>query len=96
MDLSFNSVKGEKSDHKVVLYALSTCGWCKKTREFLEENKVTYDYIYVDKASFEEKKEIGILLKEKGVPLGFPITFIDQSTVVSGYKPDDLKEALDL
>jgi len=94
--LSFNTIKGEKSDHKVVLYALSTCGWCKKTREFLEENNVTYDYIYVDKTSFEEKKEISTFLKEKGVPLGFPITFIDHATIISGYRPDDLKEALDL
>jgi glutaredoxin len=94
--LSFNSVKGEKSDHKVVLYALSTCGWCKKTREFLEENSVAYDFIYVDKASFEEKKEISMILQEKGVPLGFPITFIDHETIISGYKPDDIKEALEL
>jgi glutaredoxin-like protein NrdH len=37
-----------KDKGKVMLYALSTCGWCKKTRALLEELGVAYDYLYVD------------------------------------------------
>jgi len=30
-------VEGEKRNHSVFLYTLSTCGWCKKTKEFPRE-----------------------------------------------------------
>ena len=33
---------------KIMLYALSTCIWCKKTRELLQSSGVAFDYIYVD------------------------------------------------
>ena len=27
---------------KVHLYALSTCGWCRKAKKFLEDNKIPF------------------------------------------------------
>jgi len=33
---------------KVVMYGLSTCVWCKKTRQLLTDLGVDFDYIYVD------------------------------------------------
>ena len=45
--MSWNHVEGENKG-KVVLYALSTCEWCKKTRLLLEDLKVDFSYIYVD------------------------------------------------
>ncbi len=33
---------------KLVLFALSTCGWCKKTRALIEDLDASYDYVYVD------------------------------------------------
>jgi len=35
---------------------LSTCGWCKKTKQFLRENDVEYEYLDVDTATPEERK----------------------------------------
>ena len=34
-----------KDKGKVFLYALSTCGWCKKTKAFLNEQGVEYSYV---------------------------------------------------
>ena len=42
----------------VMLYALSTCGWCKKTKRLLGELGVAYDYIDVDLLARGDKKEI--------------------------------------
>ena len=89
-------VDGGKSDHGVFLFALSTCGWCKRTKEFLGENDVAFEYIDVDKCTLEEKREVGRLLKEKDVPLGFPVTIVDDEVVITGFKPDDFKEVLGL
>ena len=40
----------QEGDHrgKVLLFTLSTCVWCRKTKRLLEELKVAYDYIDVD------------------------------------------------
>jgi glutaredoxin-related protein len=32
----------------IKLYALSTCIWCRKTKEFLDKSGVEYEYVYVD------------------------------------------------
>jgi len=37
-----------KDKGKVFIYALSTCGWCKKTKAFLNEQGVEYSYVDVD------------------------------------------------
>lgn len=87
-------VEGEKDDHRVLIYALSTCGWCKMTKKFMRDQSVAFEYVDVDLASTEDKREIGEYLKERSIPLGFPITVIDDDVVVAGYKPDDLKKAL--
>jgi len=33
------SVTGAHQEHQVKFYGLSTCIWCRKTREFLEEER---------------------------------------------------------
>jgi glutaredoxin len=78
------------------MYALSTCGWCKKTKAFFRDNGISFEYIDVDKSSSEEKREIIKILKEKKIPLGFPVTFIDDEKIIRGFKPDELKEVLGL
>ena len=43
---------------KVMLYALSTCGWCKKAKQLLDDNDVAYDVVYVDLLDKAEKDEV--------------------------------------
>ena len=89
-------VSGGRSDHSVFVFALSTCGWCKRTKEFLKENNVAFEYIDIDKCTMEEKREVGRIFKEKGIPLDFPVMVIDDEVLISGFKPDEFMEALDL
>lgn len=89
-------VEGRRKDKKVFLYALSTCGWCKKTKDYLQENDVEYEYIDVDKCTREEQKEIVQGLKEKNIPVAFPVIMIGENEVISGFKQRDLSEALGL
>ncbi|MEG2203096.1 MAG: glutaredoxin domain-containing protein, partial [Christensenellaceae bacterium] len=44
----FIRVNGSKNIGDVRLYTLSTCGWCKKTKSFLESHDVSYAYIDMD------------------------------------------------
>jgi glutaredoxin-like protein NrdH len=89
-------VDGEKKDHKVFLYTLSTCGWCKKTKELLKECKVNYEYIDVDLLKADERKAVLDEIHKKNVPIGFPVIIIDESKVISGYQPEKIKEAIGL
>jgi glutaredoxin-like protein NrdH len=47
-----------KQTHKVMLYALSTCGGCRKTRQLLEDLGVAYDYEYIDLLTGKEQLDI--------------------------------------
>jgi glutaredoxin len=94
--MSINKVEGTKKEHKVFLYALSTCGWCKKTKQLLNKNDVEYEYLDVDKCTSEERKQAISDIKSRNVPLGFPIIIIDDEKVISGYKESAIKEVLEI
>jgi glutaredoxin-like protein NrdH len=92
--MKFSKVNGEKKHHKVVLYALSTCVWCKMTKQYLKDNAIEYDYIDVDLCTEEDKQKIRQDIQSKGGPLSYPTTIIDDKVVVTGFRKDLLKEAL--
>jgi len=94
--MSIVKVEGNKKDHKVFLYTLSTCGWCKKTKQFLKDNDVEYEYIEVDKCTREERKKVIEDIKARKASMGFPLAIIDDEIMISGYKVDKYKEALGL
>ncbi|MFC1802729.1 glutaredoxin family protein [Thermoproteota archaeon] len=89
-------VEGINNKNKVFLYTLSTCGWCKKTKELLKENKVAYEYLDLDKISKEDQKTAVEELKAKKLPVAFPIIMINEDTAIQGFKREEIIEALGL
>lgn len=89
-------VDGTNSTNKVLLYTLSTCGWCKKLKSLLKENSVRYEYIDLDKCSREDQVEAVEEIKAKKLPVAFPITVINDETIIQGFKKDQLIEVLGL
>ena len=89
-------VEGSNTKNKVFLYTLSTCGWCKKTKELLKENGVAYEYIDLDKCNKDDQKTAIEELKAKNLPVAFPVIVINDDTVIQGFKKDDILEALKL
>jgi len=87
-------VDGKRKEPKLFLYTLSTCGWCKKTKELLKENGMAYEYVDVDKVTKDEQKEVIIELKKRDVPLAFPIIIVDDEQVISGFKKQAIEEAI--
>jgi glutaredoxin len=86
-------VKGSKRG-ELILYALSTCGWCAKTRKLLDDLGVEYSYVYVDRLPHEEM-ESAIREVEKHNPSGsFPTLVIDGSRAIVGFREADIREAL--
>ena len=89
MDL--HHVDGENKGN-VLLFALSTCGWCKKTRMLLEGLNVEYDYIYVDLTEGDERDEAISQLQKWNEDLSFPTMVINEDKVILGYKEDLINE----
>jgi glutaredoxin len=93
--MKLTHVKGTKNND-VLLFALSTCGWCKKTKELLTQLGVDYQYVFVDLLDGEEKTEAEIALEKWNPEGSFPTIVLDNKECIVGYKPDDIKKKLKL
>lgn len=94
--MQFSKVSGKKNNHKVTLYALSTCVWCKMTKQYLTENEVEYEFVDVDLLDDNDKSKVHTTIINKGGALSYPTTIIDDKTVITGFRKDQIKEALGL
>jgi len=89
-------VPGANKKHKVLLYALSTCAWCKLTKKYLSENKVEYEYVDVDLCSEKARETIRNDIIRRGSEPSYPTIIIDNKLVITGFRKDRLREALGL
>lgn len=78
---------------KIILYALSTCIWCRKTRELLDQLGVEYDYVHLDELQGEEKTKATEEVKALNPRCSFPTLAINGACIV-GYHEDQVREAL--
>jgi glutaredoxin len=92
--MKLSKVSGKNSKHKVLVYALSTCVWCKMTKKFLKDNDVDYEYIDVDLCDEKDKVKIRQHIQSKGGNLSYPTIIIDDNILITGFRKDKLKEAL--
>jgi glutaredoxin-like protein NrdH len=83
-----------KNKGKVMLYALSTCGWCRKTKKLFDKMGIEYRYVDVDLLQDEEKESARKEIMRWNPRGSFPtVVFNDQFCVV-GYDEQKLKEAI--
>ncbi|MEM2106028.1 MAG: glutaredoxin family protein [Candidatus Bathyarchaeia archaeon] len=87
-------VEGKDKRHKVFLYALSTCAWCKLAKQFLKENGIAYEYVDVDLCSEEDKEKVRKDILSRGGSLSYPAIIIDDKILINGFRKDKIKEAL--
>ena len=90
------SVPGSKNEHDVILYAISTCGWCRRTRKFLEDQDVAFDFIYMDLIKGQEREDALTEVRRWNPATSFPTLVVDNSDAVVGYRTDQIKEVLGL
>jgi glutaredoxin-like protein NrdH len=82
-----------KNKGKIMLYALSTCGWCKKTRALLESLGVEYDYEYVDLLEGEERSKAMDMVNKWNPSFSFPTIVINDQRCITGFDEDAILEA---
>lgn len=88
-ELSY-TVKTGRSEKAITIYALSTCGFCKRAMAFLDDQGFAYKYIYLDQIPLETKNEVKAVLKEKFKEnVAFPFAVIDGTDHLVGFiQPD--------
>jgi len=79
---------------KIMLYALSTCVWCKKTKQLLDSLGVKYSYIYMDLIQGKEKENKLKDLEKWNPRCSYPTIVINNSKCIVGFREEEIKEAL--
>jgi glutaredoxin len=86
-------VSGRKRG-RVMLYALSTCVWCKKTKELLANLGVDHSYVFVDLLPEKEMEEMMVQVMKFNPRGSFPTLVIDDRTCIVGFREAEIREAL--
>lgn len=90
--MKFEHVEG-KDKGKITLYALSTCQWCRMTKELLSGLGVKYDYIYVDLLKGKDRDQAIEEVKHYNPGCSFPTLVIGDKCIV-GFRDKEIREAL--
>ena len=91
--MSVEHVSGRNAG-PLVLYALSTCVWCRKTKQLLDDLGVAYDYVYVDLLDSNEKDHVMKNVERWNPSRSFPTLVVDNDHCIVGFKEDEIRDAL--
>jgi glutaredoxin len=86
-------IEGEDRGH-IMLYALSTCMWCRKTKQLLNDLGVAYDLIEVDLLEKHEQDKVTEEIRKWNPACTFPTVVINDDICIVGYEPDKLQADL--
>lgn len=95
--VDFTVVPGEAGEHDLKLFALSTCGFCKRAIAFLNEHKVGHSFVYIDKLPRIEKKRIKDEFYETfQTRMLYPTIIVGEEDFLIGFIEESWKTALGL
>lgn len=78
---------------KVMMFTLSTCPWCRKSKKFFQDRGIPFDFVDYDLADEAEQDRIGKeVLKHTG-HIAFPFVRINDQVII-GYNPERYEELL--
>jgi len=93
---SIKKVGGENRGD-VLLFTLSTCIWCRKTKSFLDSLGVEYGYIDVDLVDGDEGEMVMLEMHKYNPKTSFPTIVVNKGEkVILGFEEDQIRESLRL
>ena len=94
-NLNFVNEEGTKCDHDLTVYALSTCGFCKRAIKFLKDNSIKFKYVYFDDLESDLQSKIQEALDAQfRQGLSFPFLVIDGNKCLVGFDQEEWEEKL--
>ena len=91
--VNFTSVPGERSIGDIRVFALSTCGWCRKTKAFFTARGIRFSYVDMDLLEGDELAEAKLNQRHFNPRGSFPTIVINNADCIVGY---DEQRLLDL
>jgi glutaredoxin-like protein NrdH len=93
--LAYTDVAGSRSGPEITVYALSTCGFCKRALAWLDAKGLAYRYVHLDLVPLEVKSEAKRILKERfKADIAFPFAVIDGKSHLVGFIEADWSKTL--
>ncbi len=86
-DIDFEVVNEDgKQENEIVMFALSTCGHCRRAKQFLKESGVKYSFTFVDLMDYDKKQEVKKRLQEKFEKrVAFPFLVVNMEHSITGF-----------
>jgi glutaredoxin-like protein NrdH len=95
MAIKCEIVPGKKKTHHVKIFTLSTCGWCKKTKELLKALEIQYEYLDVDRLTGADLLEVDEEIRRYNPSRTYPTIVIDNGkSVILGFNDKEIKGKL--
>ncbi len=88
------SVLGINKNHRVIVYGADWCPDCRKSKAFLKDNKINFQYIEIDKK--ENEWAIPIITKINNGKRKIPTILINDDIVLVEPENEELRQALQL
>lgn len=92
-DINFIKEDGKIAQNDLTVFALSTCGFCRRGLNFLRENSVKFKYVYIDKLEYEKKQKLKENLQKKfNKRVAFPFLVCNDEKAIVGFVRSDWEE----
>jgi len=78
---------------EVTVYALSTCPWCRKAKQWFTDSRIPFDSVDVDTLPAAEQDEAADKAYKLSGGRRFPVVVINGEVIV-GHNPDKYLEHL--
>ncbi len=76
----------------ILLYSLSTCGWCKRTKMLLNDLGVAYDYIDLNEVEAEKVSDARAEVMKWNPKCSLPTLVIDDKECIVGFQEARIRE----
>lgn len=80
-------------EKKITVYALSTCPWCRKAKQFLKDRNIAFEVLDFDTCDRQKQQEALAVMKQHGGGDSFPFVLIG-GDAVEGFDPERYCELL--
>jgi glutaredoxin len=78
IDSSYEEIPiNSQGDSNVIMYSLTTCGYCKKKREELHKNNISFTEYFIDKDKARQEELNQKLAKAGFQPRGYGVPIFD-------------------
>ncbi|TCL69330.1 glutaredoxin [Hydrogenispora ethanolica] len=78
----------------IFLFTLSTCIWCRKTKQLLQELEIAFDFVELDRLEGTEREEALAELEKWNADRSFPTMVIEGARSIIGFQEAEIREAV--